>query len=80
MPIPGAYDIELDELRTLASVIHSKVDNLRYGRMRSTTRGYVRVPGRKLDREIADIRALLEEHGNRCLALAHSADEAGDAA
>jgi hypothetical protein len=75
MPIPTPYDQELDELRTLASCIHSKVDNLRYGRMRSTTRGYVRVPGRKLDREIADIRRMLEEHGNRALALAHSAEQ-----
>jgi hypothetical protein len=74
MPIPTPYDQELDELRTLASVIHSKVDNLRYGRMVSTTRGYVRVPGRKLDGEIRHIREMLEEHGNRCLALAHSAE------
>jgi hypothetical protein len=79
MPIPTAYDAELDELRTLASSIHSKVDNLRYGRLRSTTRGYARVPGRDLTREIAEIRRLLEEHGNRCLALAHSA-QAEDAA
>jgi hypothetical protein len=74
MPIMTTYDVELEELRTLAASIHSKVDNLRFGRLRSTTRGYVKVPGRKLDREIADIRRLLEEHGNRCLALAHSAE------
>jgi hypothetical protein len=73
MPIPTAYDAELDELRTLAASIHSKIDNLRYGRLRSTTRGYVRVPGRDLTREIAIIRELLTEHGNRALALAHSA-------
>jgi hypothetical protein len=74
MPIPTPYDQELDELRTLASVIHSKVDNLRYGRLRSTTRGYVRVPGRDLGPEIRHIREMLQEHGDRCLALAHSAE------
>jgi hypothetical protein len=78
MPIMTTYDVELEELRTLAASIHSKVDNLRFGRLRSTTRGYVRVAGRDLTREIADIRRLLD-HGNRCLALAHSA-ESEDAA
>jgi hypothetical protein len=75
MPVMTTYDVELEELRTLAASIHSKVDNLRWGRLRSTTRGYTKVPGRDLTREIASIRELLEEHGNRCLALAHSAEE-----
>jgi hypothetical protein len=74
MPIQTPYDVELETLRTLAATIHSKIDNLRFGRLRSTTRGYVRIEGRKLDGEIRHIRELLEEHGNRALALAHSAE------
>lgn len=70
--IPTQFDYKIGEIQNLAASIECKLGII--SRLRSTPTGDVRVK-RPMERQLADLRIIVQDYADAVMALAHSFDE-----
>jgi hypothetical protein len=70
MPIPRPFDYKLSEIDDLFGLVKIKLGKISRGQFKHTEDGYVRDQGAS-ERDIRELREVLQDLANKAMALAH---------